>query len=151
MKELADPVNRETLHQLLLKLQPDTVPLWGKMTARQMIEHMIDQVRYSYEKLTFVFDVPEEQAKLAKQKWIYTDAQIPPNLILGPLPATNEYPDLHTAIEQLMLELENFDRYFKPAGTVVNHGGYGPMDYNEWLIWHGKHLAHHLRQFGLIN
>jgi hypothetical protein len=72
-------------------------------------------------------------------------------LVLGPLPAANEYPDLHTAIEQLMLELEDFDRYFKPAGIVVNHGGYGPMDYNEWLIWHGKHLAHHLKQFGLID
>lgn len=151
MKQLADPVNRETLHQFLLQLKPDAIPLWGKMTARQMVEHMIEQVRYSYEKLTFVFDVPEEQAKQAKQKWIYTDAQIPPNLILGPLPAAYEYPDLHTAIQQLMLELENFDRYFEQAETVVNHGAYGPMDYNEWLIWHGKHLAHHLRQFGLIN
>ncbi|MBD1386047.1 DUF1569 domain-containing protein [Mucilaginibacter rigui] len=151
MKQLAYPANRETLHHLLLKLQPDAIPVWGKMTAQQMVEHMIEQVRYSYEKLTFVFNFPEDEANQAKKKWIYTDAQIPPNLILGPLPTANEYPDLHAAIKQLMLELEDFDRYFEQADTVVNHGAYGPMDYNEWLIWHGKHLAHHLRQFGLIN
>jgi hypothetical protein len=151
MKQLAYPANRETLHHLLLKLQLGATPLWGKMTAHQMVEHMIEQIRYSYNKLNFVFDVNEEVARLAKQKWIYTDAQIPPNLILGPLPAANEYPDLHTAVKQLMYELNEFDRYFKPAETVVNHGCYGPMDYNEWLIWHSKHLAHHLRQFRLIN
>lgn len=151
MKYLADPFNREALHQLLLRLRPDAIPVWGKMTAQQMVEHMIEQVRYSYEKLTFVFDVPDDEARRAKQEWIYTDAQIGPNLVLGPLPAANEYPDLHTAIEQLMAELEDFDRYFKTAGTVVNHGAFGPMDYNEWLIWHGKHLAHHFRQFGLID
>jgi hypothetical protein len=150
MQKLADKASREELHQLLLRLQPDATPVWGKMTPQQMVEHMIDQVKYSYEKLTFVFDVPEEQAKQAKQKWIYTDAQIPPNLILGPLPATNEYSDLQTAVKQLMLELNNFDQYFIPVGTMVNHGAYGAMDYSEWLIWHGKHLAHHLKQFGLL-
>lgn len=151
MNHLIDPAKREALHQLFLRLQPNATPVWGKMTAQQMVEHMIEQVRYSYEKLTFVFDVPEDEARQAKQEWIYTDAQIGPNLVLGPLPAANEYPDLHTAIEQLMLELEDFDRYFKPAGTVVNHGAFGPMDYNEWLIWHSKHFAHHLRQFGVVN
>jgi hypothetical protein len=151
MKQLADPANRKTLYQLLLKLQPNAQPAWGKMTPQQMVEHMINQVRYSYEKLTFVFDVPEEQAKQAKQTWIYTDAQIPPNLILGALPAENEYPNLQTAVEQLMVELNNFDLYFVPAGTLVNHGAYGAMDYNEWLIWHGKHLSHHLKQFRVIS
>ena len=151
MNNLVDPANREALHQLLLRLRQGTIPVWGKMTAQQMVEHMIEQVRYSYEKLTFVFDVPDDEARRAKQEWIYTDAQIGPNLVLGPLPAANEYPDLHTAIEKLMAELEDFDRYFKTAGTVVNHGAFGPMDYNEWLIWHGKHLAHHFRQFGLID
>jgi hypothetical protein len=151
MKQLAHPANRKTLYQLLLKLQPNAQPAWGKMTTQQMVEHMIDQVRYSYEKLTFVFDVPEVQAKQAKQMWIYTDAQIPPNLILGTLPAENEYPNLQTAVEQLIVELNNFDLYFVPAGTLVNHGAYGAMDYNEWLIWHGKHLSHHLKQFRVIS
>ncbi|MET3981334.1 hypothetical protein ABIB62_003856 [Mucilaginibacter sp. UYP25] len=150
MKQLVEPANREALHQMLKKLDADAKPIWGNMTPQQMVEHMIDQVRYTNGKLTFVFDVPEDEAKQAKKKWIYTDAQIPRNLILGALPALNEYPNLQAAVAQLLQELKDFDKYFEPAGILVNHGGYGAMDYDEWLIWHGKHMAHHLTQFALL-
>lgn len=146
MKHIADPANRDALHQLLLKLQPNAISVWGKMTTQQMVKHMIEQVRYSDEELTFVCDVPKNR-KCRQAEMIYTNAQIPPNLILGPFPAAYEYADLHTAIEQLMLELKILTAIFKQAHTVVNHGVFGLMDYSEWLIWHGKHLAHHLKQF----
>ncbi|WP_449440649.1 DUF1569 domain-containing protein [Pedobacter steynii] len=60
------------------------------------------------------------------------------------------YQDLPTAIHQLMIELDDFDQHFSKAGTLVIHGGFGPMNYKEWCIWHSKHFLHHLKQFGLI-
>jgi hypothetical protein len=150
MDQLVDVANRQNLHRALQRLTPLTVPLWGKMEPQQMVEHMIDQVQYTNGKKIPFCDVPADEAEAAKQINIYTDLQIPRNVILGKLPDSQIYPDLETAVNQLMTELADFDRYFKKPGTVAIHGGFGPMDYNEWLIWHGKHFTHHLKQFGLI-
>jgi Protein of unknown function (DUF1569) len=57
---------------------------------------------------------------------------------------------MESAVNQLMLELDDFDGYFSEAGITSMHGGFGSLDHKEWLIWHGKHFAHHLRQFRLI-
>jgi oxepin-CoA hydrolase/3-oxo-5,6-dehydrosuberyl-CoA semialdehyde dehydrogenase len=35
--------NRKELLRLFLCLTPDAVPLWGKMNAQEMVEHLIDQ------------------------------------------------------------------------------------------------------------
>ena len=126
-------------------------PLWGKMNTQQMVEHMVQQIEYSNGKKTTTCDLPAEEAARDKEKWIYTDAEIPKNLILGPLPQNFGYTNLEIAIKQLMRELADFDEYFKEPDITSIHAGYGPMDYNEWLIWHGKHFTHHFKQFGLLS
>jgi oxepin-CoA hydrolase/3-oxo-5,6-dehydrosuberyl-CoA semialdehyde dehydrogenase len=144
-----DTAGRKNLKSLLLSLDPAAKPLWGKMSPQQMVEHMVRQIEFSNGKRVTTCDLPAEEAAIAKEKWIYTDAQIPRNLALGPLPA-NIYPDIKAAIKQLMKELEDFDEYFEEPDTTAIHAGYGAMEYNEWLIWHGKHFTHHLKQFGLL-
>lgn len=141
--------NRRNLERRFRQLQPDTTAIWGKMTPQQMVEHLIDQVQYTNGKKEPFCEVSEEQAKLAKQANIYGTLQIPRNVTRGELPAKLIYPDLPTAIRQLMKELDDFDTYFSRPGTTAIHGAFGPMDYEEWLIWHGKHFTHHLNQFGI--
>ena len=115
-----------------------------------MIEHLIDQVEYTNgKKITGCFNTPEKAA-LEKTKWIYTDAQIPKNLVLKAPPENFRFTDLETAKKQLLQELDDFNEYFKPQGTVSIHASYGAMNYNEWLIWHNKHFTHHFKQFGLL-
>lgn len=150
MSMLVDTANRKNLHELLLTLNPAAVPLWGKMTPQQMVEHLIVNVQYANGTLIPTCDRPEDVAYKAKQLSIYTDVQIPKNLFLGPLPDEYCYADLQTAIKQLMTDLEIFDQYFKTPGTTAIHGGFGPMDYQEWVIWHSKHFTHHFKQFGLL-
>jgi hypothetical protein len=142
--------NREELRSLLLMLDPDTTPLWGKMTPQQMVEHLVDQVQWTNGKKIPTCDKSAEEAERGKQQMIYTDAQIPKNVFLGDLPEHYRYPDMDTAINQLMTELDEFDRYFKEPGVTCIHGGFGPMDHQEWVSWHNKHFSHHLRQFNLI-
>ncbi len=142
--------NREELRRLLMMLDPDTIPLWGKMTPQQMVEHLVDQVQWTNGKKIPTCDRSAEEAERGKQRMIYTDAQIPKNVFLEDLPKHYQYPDIETAINQLMIELHEFDHYFKEPGITCIHGGFGPMDHNEWVIWHNKHFSHHLRQFNLI-
>ncbi|MCQ6960011.1 hypothetical protein [Mucilaginibacter aquariorum] len=150
MSLLVDTANRKNLHELLLTLNPAAVPLWGKMTPQQMVEHLIENVQYANGTLIPTCRRTAEEAYKAKQVSIYTDVQIPKNLFLGPLPDEYCYADLQTAIKQLMTDLEIFDQYFKTPGTTAIHGGFGPMDYQEWVIWHSKHFTHHFKQFGLL-
>ena len=145
-----DISDRQQVHSLLLLLQPETRPLWGSFTAQHMVEHLVEQVEYTNGKKTGTCDRPPEEAEKAKQIGVYTDAQIPKNIVLDPPPVGFRYPNISTAIIQLMQELSDFDVYFQdPAATSV-HGGFGPMTGPEWRIWHSKHFTHHFRQFGLL-
>jgi hypothetical protein len=150
MSQSIDINNREELRKLLLKLDPDTIPLWGKMTPQQMVEHLVDQVQWTNGKKIPTCDASAEEAEQDKQLWIYTNAQIPQNVILGDLPEKYQFSDIEAAISQVMTELDEFDRYFKEPTATAIHGGFGPMNHNEWVIWHNKHFSHHLRQFNLI-
>lgn len=150
MSHFVDITNRDEIQQLLLALKPDMLPLWGSMKPRQMVEHLIVQVQYTNGKLIPFCERPAAEAYEAKQKMIYTDAEIPQNVILETLPKDYIYADLPAAIHQLLRELDGFDAYFKKPGTMVVHGGFGPMNYQEWINWHGKHFTHHFKQFGLL-
>ncbi|WP_374950533.1 DUF1569 domain-containing protein [Mucilaginibacter sp.] len=150
MDQLIATQNRARLKEILSALRNDTVPVWGRMTPQQMIEHLIDQVEFTSGKKLYIYDGPADEAAIQKHKWIYTDAQIPRNLVLAPLPDVCTYPDLQSAINKLLNELEDFDSFFAEAGTMSDHGAYGAMDYNEWVIWHSKHFRHHFMQFGLL-
>nr|WP_294941417.1 hypothetical protein [uncultured Mucilaginibacter sp.] len=150
MSKFIDINDRSALRDALAKLSAATKPVWGKMTARQMVEHLIEQVEYTNGKKTATLDVPPEDAEKGKQAWVYSDIEIPRNVFLKVLSIDYLYPSLQTAIEQLFKELEGFDNYFRTSGATIIHGGFGPLNHAEWLIWHGKHFTHHLKQFGLI-
>jgi hypothetical protein len=150
MIRFIDINDRKTLRKALANLQPETKPVWGKMTAQQMVEHLIEQVEYANGKKVATLDVPPEDAEKGKQAWVYSDIEIPRNVFLKVLSINYLYPNLQTAIEHLFTELEGFDEYFGTPGATIIHGGFGPLNYAEWLLWHGKHFTHHLKQFGLI-
>ena len=151
MSQFIDITNRLKLGRLLSMLTHDTSPHWGNMTAQYMVEHLIAEVEYTNGKRSFVFDVPAEEAAASKKRWIFTDLEIPHNLILSPPQTDYRYFDLDTAVQQLLIELDDFDKHFEAPHRTENHGAYGALDYAEWLNWLGKHFTHHFKQFGLIN
>ena len=150
MKPSVDITDRALLRNLLLSLNTDTTPLWGKMKAQQMVEHLVDQVQWTNGKKIPTCNRSPEEAYQRKMQMIYTDTQIPQNIFSGDLPEDYQYPSITAAIDALVRELDGFDQYFLTPGTVAIHGGFGPMNHQEWVIWHGKHFAHHFKQFGLI-
>ncbi|MEN0052734.1 MAG: hypothetical protein AAGC65_03660 [Mucilaginibacter sp.] len=145
-----DITNRTLLREQLLSLDPDTAPLWGNMKARQMVEHLVDQVEWTNGKKTPTCDRPAEEAHQRKMLMIYSDTPIPQNIFSGHLPENYQFPSMAAAINALVQELNAFDKYFLQPGAIAIHGGFGPMNHQEWLMWHGKHFAHHFKQFGLI-
>jgi len=111
MKQSVDITNRAELHRLLLSLDPQTVPLWGKMNPQQMVEHLVDQVEWTNGKKIPTCDRPADEAYQSKQVMIYTDAEISKNVFLENLPENFKYANIAAAVNQLMKELDDFDQY----------------------------------------
>jgi oxepin-CoA hydrolase/3-oxo-5,6-dehydrosuberyl-CoA semialdehyde dehydrogenase len=149
MNKFIDMNDRQLLQQRFAMLKPDAQPLWGKMTPRQMVEHLVVSVAYTNGKKHTTCNRPADAAERDKNRAVYGDTEIPKNVILEELPGIHTYPDLSTAVDALMAELLIFDQYFKQPGVTEVHAAFGPLNHHEWLLWHGKHFTHHLKQFGL--
>jgi len=143
-------IDRSELRDRLEMLRVEKKPLWGKMNPRQMVEHLVNEVTWTNGKKVLACAKSPEEAEEGKQIMIYSDIIMPKNYYAGDLPDYFVYPNLERAIDQLFLELEDFDHYFIFTGATATHPLFGPLTYEEWLIWQGKHFSHHLKQFDLL-
>jgi len=139
---------------MLERLDANAVPLFGKMTAQHMVEHICGGVLFSNGKLPQKLYYPPEKAMVIKNIVIHSDAAFPQGFkapMLGDDLPRLVFPDLQTAISRLSIQLDKFHEYFemnqeaKPIHPVM-----GELDYKEWIIFHNKHFTHHFKQFGLI-
>ena len=148
-----DITDRKNLNSILSALQPGTPALWGRMNAQNMIEHLVEAVEYTNGKRLADLRFTPEWASKQRQRLVNTDFVIPSG-VQGYLPdatKTKKFNDLATAILELNNELDAFEHFFKTKGITATHFEFGPMNYQEWITWHGKHFTHHFKQFGLLN
>jgi len=151
---MIDINNKQNIFEILSRLDVNAVPLFGKMTAQHMVEHICGGVIFSNGKLPQKLYYPPEKAAIMKNILIYSDAGFPKDFkapMLGDNLPKLVFPDLPTAIDRLSKQLDNFHEYFKQNPTIKPiHPVMGELDYNEWIIFHNKHFTHHFKQFGLI-
>jgi len=152
--QFIDINNRADIFKRLENLKENTPPVFGKMTARHMVEHLSLGVKFSNGKLPQKLYFPVEKAQEIKAFVIYTDKELPAGFkapMLGDEPENLLHPGLEEAIASLQTELNNFDDYFKqykdakPINPTM-----GALDHKEWILFHNKHFSHHFKQFGLI-
>jgi hypothetical protein len=146
--------NRENIFQLLKTLTPQTQPAWGKMTPQHVVEHLTFSISISNGKGPQKQYTQPEEAEALKERMIYSEMEMPQgikNPILGEDLPVLKCKDIETAIEQLKIELNDFDQLYKtnPEAKMIQPR-MGPMDHKEWTVLHNKHFTHHFKQFGLI-
>ena len=129
-------------------------PLWGKMTAQHMIEHLI----WAFECSTGILEVPcRTPANLLERvkKFLYNDQQTPhdfKNPLLGENPPLLRFLSFAEAKGALRKEVTRFVDYFREQPNAVHvHPIFGPLGAEEWQRSQFKHCYHHLLQFGLFN
>lgn len=137
---------------LLDKLDPNTKPLWGNMSAQRMIEHLSDSIRVSSGKDFFPMEVPEDRIE---RMLAFLDSEKPmaKNISVSFAPADVELrnEEIELAIDEFLLEWIDFENHFaENPDTKEVHPYYGPLNYEQWLRLHAKHFTHHFEQFGLI-
>jgi oxepin-CoA hydrolase/3-oxo-5,6-dehydrosuberyl-CoA semialdehyde dehydrogenase len=149
-----DAFLRSPFPKALLPLQPGETPRWGRMTAPQMVEHLLWTFELSTGRAHVECFIPEER-RASMKAFLYHNRPAPPDF---ENPALREglpplrYPGLPEAVGALRLEVERFlaQASTDPAATHT-HPLFGSIGADEWSRTHFKHCCHHLLQFGLID
>lgn len=138
------------LAQALQALTPQHQPLWGRMQAQLMVEHMAQTLRISNGHATATLLMPESKLPILR-KQLLSDMPLPHNFQNPTATDVLHYDNLGQAQAALLQELQAFEHYFAahPEATPV-HPIYGPLNKAEWQCFHTKHFTHHIEQFGLL-
>jgi Protein of unknown function (DUF1569) len=139
---------------LLDQLHADTPPLWGLMNAQQMVEHLVSVVSCSNGRFEATPSADAERLAYRKMRFFEKDVPMPRSLRVDFVPETPrpvQYPDMETAKNQLLQQLERFDDYYiEHPGIMAMHPVLGVLNYNEWVETHARHFRHHFQQFGVL-
>ncbi len=124
------------------------------MKPQNMIEHLTKTLQFTNGKKQAALRSTENEAKMAKEAFIYTDIEMAKGLksaLAGDVAEPFEFSSLEEAKNNLNNELDDFETYFagNPSATFIQPR-FGSLNYKEWIIFHNKHFTHHFKQFGLI-
>jgi len=140
---------------LLEDLSSQTPAKWGVMNAQQMLEHVADFFNVSSDKIKMELVTPVEH--LPKYlEFLYSDKQFRENTkapleIIGESALPERCASIDIAKEELRQSVDDFVNHFKsddPKKTL--HPVFGPLDFEQWVRLHYKHVMHHSRQFGMV-
>ncbi len=146
---------RDRLVPMLEVLNGETKGKWGKMNAQQMVEHLSDFFRVSSNRLHLPLVTPEEhlpkyKAFLLSDKAFRENTKAPVEVI-GEDPLPLRHASMQEAAAELQTSINEFFNYFTADPMqVTTHPVFGPLNYEEWILLHYKHVTHHARQFYLL-
>lgn len=154
MSEAIDNIEKY-LQQIDKELTSKHTPNWGMMTAQHMIEHL---------SLTFLMSTGKwgkafkgDEARAAKMKTNFFSVAYPfPKGVLMPGTTAGKLPDLRcenvqAAKELLRNSVQKYTAHYSVTPEdKVQHPYFGLLSFTDWNHFHGKHIEHHLMQFGLL-
>ena len=150
MVHLGEPQVRQQVFQRIAAIKPEAPPLWGRMTAHQMVCHLSDSFRLVLGEKP----VASSAHRNLLMKWaaLYLPFPWPKGVPTRPEveQGVGGTPpgDFQRDREALVALLERFS---DPNHTTPRtpHPIFGQLTEREWLRWGYLHTNHHLRQFGL--
>jgi hypothetical protein len=145
---------QDNIFKKLKNLNPDAKPRFGVMSPQHMVEHLSYSTAMSTGRFPQKLYFSEEQAIYHKSLLLDPDAAFPANFkapMLGDTPPPLSFADLPAALEKLKKELDKFSSFFEvnPDAMPV-HPAMGPLNKEEWIVFHNRHYTHHFQQFGLL-
>jgi hypothetical protein len=147
VKTLWDSKARDELAQRLDRLKPDARPQWGRMSAPQMVVHIVDALKMS------TGELPTEEKKLPirftplKQLIIY-GPPFPKSVPTAPELLTRQCEDFDTECANLKQMMDTFAR-IPPTTELPRHPAFGKLSRRAWGALTYKHIDHHFKQFGV--
>ena len=144
---LSNALARQELLDRLERLGPEATPLWGTMTAPQMLAHLADWMLMAKGELKAAAKKRPLRYPVIKQLaiyWLPFPKGVPtaPELIRKkPVVWAIEY----AAVRHHLQSFENLD-----ANTMwPEHPAFGKLTRTAWNVLGYRHTDHHFRQFGI--
>jgi len=110
----------DTLLPYFGKLTSESKPLWGKMSAQRMVEHLTDTLLIACGKNPQFILIPEDKIP-GMLRFLETDKPMAKDILVP----------------------------FALPDTQI-HPYYGPLNHTQWIRLHSKHITHHFTQFELL-
>jgi oxepin-CoA hydrolase/3-oxo-5,6-dehydrosuberyl-CoA semialdehyde dehydrogenase len=142
------------LPEILIRLNSLTaekIPAWGRFTPQQMVEHLTNGLSLSMGHVTLPMEVSDEKA-LQSKAFLYTDKPFGKDIKVGFVNSEKPlgFEELELAVDAFTEGFMAFDEYYESNPEATHsHPNFGPLNHEEWLLLHRKHISHHLEQFGL--
>ncbi|MFN4082902.1 MAG: DUF1569 domain-containing protein [Bacteroidia bacterium] len=151
MQLVFSPINAS---EILHHINNDCKPLWGKMSAQHMVEHLAIVLKISIGKIILSLEEPTEKTERIKQLFLISDKPFQKNFV-NPITKENLLPLQFSEMEESKKDLQNaiqdFINYYEQhAEHKHQHPVFGMLNKKEWYIFHEKHFTHHFSQFALI-
>ncbi len=151
---LRESLLRHVLPEALAALREDAQPTWGKMTPRQMVEHLEWAFAVSTGQAAAECRTPETEHERMK-RFLYSNRPTPREF-MNPLLTAGLPPLRHVSLGDARTALAGEVARFIAQSTVTpgalrTHPVFGPLPLEEWARSHYKHVYHHLLQFELIS
>ncbi len=139
------------IEKILENLNENSTRLFGLMTPQHMLEHLIITFKLSSGRIKIPEFFPNEKQLGYKQLLLGTDMEFPKGIRAPGLPEDLlplRFESLAIAKEKLLNAIEEFHSHFanNPIDLTL-HPRFGKLNYDEWKIFHDKHITHHLGQF----
>ena len=146
MKTIWNAGDRRHLCERLEALPPDAKGRWGRMTAGQMVAHLVDATRMALGELPCAGKRLPIRYPPLKQLIIYW-LPFPKGAPTAPELLGRASLSWHGEVAELVALLERLGR--EPADRVwPEHPAFGRLTRRAWGVLVYRHTEHHLRQFG---
>lgn len=143
---------QEVVPSKLKLLSAGMQPLWGSMSASEMVDHLRRGVVLSIENTEDEITTPEDKLPIYK-RFLMSDKPFAQGLNKPKAydKVKAEEGDLEALKEKLLNTLERMQKHFEEhPDHIAIHPSFGPLNPEEWMQLHYKHFSHHFTQFELI-
>lgn len=150
MATIFNPESAKAIQSRIDRLAPDAPPLWGKMSASQMVCHLTDSCKVALGETPTTLQPGIMSNRVVR--WLIISVFPFPR---GKAPTKPEF--LLTRPDDWEADRQSFRQYLARVvtkgqdsrATWSAHPSFGVMDTTQYGKLMYKHMDHHLRQFGV--
>ena len=147
---LFDPAVTQQMLDRLENVQADTVPVWGKMNAPQMLAHLNVAYDITYGKVVVKYNAIARffLRKFVKSTVVGNKPYVK-NGRTAPIFKIEEERDFSAEKEKLVAYMKRFQQDGAAVFEGLESPSFGKLSAEEWSNQFWKHMDHHLTQFGV--
>lgn len=131
------------------KLRADSVPLWGKMNVSQMLAHCRRAIEVPLGEHRLKRNILMKLFGGLVKKTVLSDKPYKRGLPTDASFVIKDTPDFEPEKQRLIQAIRKFASTDPADLDRRRHPYFGRMTAREWDKSQGKHLDHHLQQFGV--